>query len=197
MTKLDNLINTLAKLQGIGRKSAIRIAFDLLEKQQDEINIFLETIKDSYNSIRPCNICKTLTDNENNICYICSDEKRNKNILCVVENTKDVLAIEKSAEFNGIYHVLGGRLDPLNGITISDLYIKELLDRLADVKEIILALNPDIEGETTILYLIKVIPKNIKISKIASGIPMGGNIEYTDIVTLAKSLEGRQVINNE
>lgn len=197
MTKLDNLINTLAKLQGIGRKSAIRIAFDLLEKQQDEINIFLETIKDSYNSIRPCNICKTLTDNENNICYICSDEKRNKNILCVVENTKDVLAIEKSAEFNGIYHVLGGRLDPLNGITISDLYIKELLDRLTNVKEIILALNPDIEGETTILYLIKVIPKNIKISKIASGIPMGGNIEYTDIVTLAKSLEGRQVINNE
>lgn len=197
MNKLDNLINSLSKLQGIGKKSAIRIAFDLLEKDVEEIKSFLNSIEDAYLSIKACNICRTLTDNEDTICNICKNDNRNKSIICVVESAKDVFAIEKSAEFNGLYHVLGGKVDPLNGISINDLYIDELIERLNEVDEIILALNPDLEGETTILYLKELIPNNIKISKIASGIPMGGNIEYTDIATLARSLEGRQVINNE
>ena len=124
-------------------------------------------------------------------------KKRNHSVICIVEDTKDVFAIENSNVYNGIYHVLGGKVDPLNGVGIDDLNISTLLNRLDNVKEIIFALNPDLEGETTILYLTKLLPKSIKISKIASGIPMGGNIEYTDIVTLTKSLEGRQTINNE
>ncbi len=195
MTKLDELINAFSNLQGIGRKSATRIAFDILKRDKEEIEKFINTIKTAYDTIKPCKICKMLTDTT--ICNICSNEKRNHSILCIVEDTKDVFAIEKSNVYNGIYHVLGGKVDPLNGITLDDLYIPELINRLDSVNEIIFALNPDLEGETTILYLTKLLPKNIKISKIASGIPMGGNIEYADIITLTKSLEGRQIIQNE
>lgn len=194
--KLDELIKVFSKLQGIGKKSAIRIAFDILSKNKNEIDDFLETIKSSYETIKPCTICYTLTDN--NICNICNNEKRNKKILCLVENTRDVFAFENAGGYNGIYHVLGGKLDPLNGIGVDTLHIEELLNRLDNIEEIILALNPDIEGETTSLYLKKILSdKNIKISKIASGIPMGGNIEYTDMMTLVKSLEGRQEIKDE
>lgn len=195
MTKLDELIKVFSNLQGIGRKSATRIAFDILKKDKKDIEEFVSTIMQAYNTIKPCKKCKTLTENE--ICDICSNEKRNHSLLCIVEDTKDVFAIEKSNVYNGVYHVLGGKVDPLNGINIDDLYVDELIERLDSVKEVIFALNPDLEGETTILYLTKLLPKNIKISKIASGIPMGGNIEYTDIVTLTKSLEGRQTILNE
>lgn len=194
--KLDELIKVFSKLQGIGKKSAIRIAFDILSKNKNEIDDFLETIKSSYETIKPCTVCYTLTDN--NICNICNNEKRNKKILCLVENTRDVFAFENAGGYNGIYHVLGGKLDPLNGIGVDTLHIEELLNRLDNIEEIILALNPDIEGETTSLYLKKILSdKNIKISKIASGIPMGGNIEYTDMMTLVKSLEGRQEIKDE
>lgn len=195
MTKLEDLITAFSKLQGIGKKSATRIAFDFLSKKPEDVNAFLNVLKSSYETIKPCKICQSLTDTE--ICDICRNPKRDHSILCIVEDTKDVFAIEKSSIYTGLYHVLGGKVDPLNGIDIDDLNIKELLDRLADIKEIIFALNPDIEGETTILYLTKLLPKHIKISKIASGIPMGGNIEYTDIITLTKSLEGRQIINYE
>jgi recombination protein recR len=194
MKKLDDLINVFAKLPGIGRKSAARIAFDILEKDNSEIENMLYTIKDSYKNIKHCSICGNLS--ENDVCEICSNEKRNKDIICVVEGVRDITAFEKSAIYNGLYHVLGGKIDPLNGVTIDDLNIDRLLKRLdGTVQEIILALNPDLEGETTNLYLTKILKeKGIKVSKIASGIPMGGNIEYTDMATLGKSLEGRTEI---
>ena len=191
MKKLDDLIDVFAKLPGIGRKSAQRIAFDILEKSENEIDEMLNTIKTSHSEIKHCKICGNLS--ENDICEICSDDKRDKNVICVVEGVRDVIAFEKSDTYFGLYHVLGGKIDPLNGITIEDLNLKNLINRLDDsVKEVILALNPDLEGETTNLYLTKILKgKNIKVSKIASGIPIGGNIEYTDILTLGKSLEGR------
>ena len=191
MKKLDDLVNVFAKLPGIGRKSAMRIAFDILEKDEKEIDDILHIIKDSYDNIKHCSVCGNLS--EKDVCEICIDEKRNKNVICVVEGVRDIIAFEKSETYNGLYHVLGGKIDPLNGVTIDDLNIEKLTERLdGTVSEIILALNPDLEGETTNLYLTKILKgKNVKISKIASGIPMGGNIEYTDMATLGKSLEGR------
>ena len=181
MKKLDDLIDVFAKLPGIGRKSAQRIAFDILEKSENEIDEMLNTIKTSHSEIKHCKICGNLS--ENDICEICSDDKRDKNVICVVEGVRDVIAFEKSDTYFGLYHVLGGKIDPLNGITIEDLNLKNLINRLdGSVKEVILALNPDLEGETTNLYLTKILKgKNIKVSKIASGIPIGGNIEYTEI----------------
>ena len=191
MKKLDELIDVFGRLPGIGRKSAMRIAFDILKKSDSEIESMLEIIRDSHKSIKNCSICGNLT--ENDICDICSNEKRNKEIICIVEGVRDIIAFEKSDTYNGLYHVLGGKIDPLNGVTIEDLNIKKLVERLNDtVNEIIIALNPDLEGETTTLYLTKILrEKKLKISKIASGIPMGGNIEYTDMITLGRSLEGR------
>jgi len=184
MKKLDELIEVFGKLPGIGKKSAMRIAFDILEKNEIEIENMLSTIKDAYTSIKHCSICGNLCEGE--ICEICSSEKRDKSVICIVESV-----------YNGLYHVLGGKIDPLNGVTIEDLNISELMKRLdeKDVEEVILALNPDMEGETTALYLIKMMKnKGVKVSQIASGIPMGGNIEFTDMATLGKSLEGRREI---
>ena len=195
MKKLDELIEVFGKLPGIGKKSAMRIAFDILEKNEIEIENMLSTIKDAYTSIKHCSICGNLCEEE--ICEICSSEKRDKSVICIVESVKDIIAFEKSETYNGLYHVLGGKIDPLNGVTIEDLNISELMKRLdeKDVKEVILALNPDMEGETTALYLIKMIKnKGVKVSQIASGIPMGGNIEFTDMATLGRSLEGRREI---
>jgi len=195
MKKLDELIEVFGKLPGIGKKSAMRIAFDILEKNEIEIENMLSTIKDAYTSIKHCSICGNLCEGE--ICEICSSEKRDKSVICIVESVKDIIAFEKSETYNGLYHVLGGKIDPLNGVTIEDLNISELMKRLdeKDVVEVILALNPDMEGETTALYLIKMIKnKGVKVSQIASGIPMGGNIEFTDMATLGRSLEGRREI---
>ena len=195
MKKLDDLIEVFGKLPGIGKKSAMRIAFDILEKNEIEIENMLSTIKDAYTSIKHCSICGNLCEGE--ICEICSSEKRDKSVICIVESVKDIIAFEKSETYNGLYHVLGGKIDPLNGVTIEDLNISELMKRLdeKDVKEVILALNPDMEGETTALYLIKMMKnKGVKVSQIASGIPMGGNIEFTDMATLGRSLEGRREI---
>ena len=195
MKKLDELIEVFGKLPGIGKKSAMRIAFDILEKNEIEIENILSTIKDAYTSIKHCSICGNLCEGE--ICEICSSEKRDKSVICIVESVKDVIAFEKSETYNGLYHVLGGKIDPLNGVTIEDLNISELIKRLdeKDVEEVILALNPDMEGETTALYLIKMMKnKGVKVSQIASGIPMGGNIEFTDMATLGRSLEGRREI---
>ena len=195
MKKLDELIEVFGKLPGIGKKSAMRIAFDILEKNEIEIENMLSTIKDAYTSIKHCSICGNLCEGE--ICEICSSEKRDKSVICIVESVKDVIAFEKSETYNGLYHVLGGKIDPLNGVTIEELNISELMKRLdeKDVEEVILALNPDMEGETTALYLIKMMKnKGVKVSQIASGIPMGGNIEFTDMATLGRSLEGRREI---
>ena len=197
MKKLDDLIDVFAKLPGIGRKSAARIAFDVLDRSEAEVDRMLEIIKDSHTNIKHCKICGNLSENE--ICEICENEKRDKEIICVVEGVRDVIAFEKSETYNGLYHVLGGKIDPLNGITIEDLNWKKLLDRIdGSVREVILALNPDLEGETTSLYLTKFLKvRDVKISKIASGIPMGGNIEYTDMATLGRSLEGRVNVDDE
>ena len=195
MKKLDELIEVFGKMPGIGKKSAMRIAFDILEKNEIEIENMLSTIKDAYTSIKHCSICGNLCEGE--ICEICSSEKRDKSVICIVESVKDVIAFEKSETYNGLYHVLGGKIDPLNGVTIEDLNISELMKRLDEkaVEEVILALNPDMEGETTALYLIKMMKnKGVKVSQIASGIPMGGNIEFTDMATLGRSLEGRREI---
>ncbi len=191
MKKLNNLIDVFAKLPGIGRKSATRIAFDILEKAPIEIENMIETLKDSYDNIKHCKICGNLS--ESDICEVCADENRNKNIICIVESVRDIIAFEKSGIYNGLYHVLGGKIDPLNGVTIEDLNVKALEERIDDnVKEVILALNPDLEGETTNLYLTKMLKnKNLEISKIASGIPLGGNIEHTDMATLGRAIEGR------
>lgn len=196
MTKLDELIKVISKLHGIGKKSAIRIAFEILEKNEEELEELVNTIKSAYIEIKPCPICFTLTDNE--FCDVCLNLNRDKDVICVVENTRDVFAFEKAGGYNGLYHVLGGKIDPLNGISSEDLNISSLEARLKDVKELILALNPDIEGETTSLYISRLFTdRGIKISKIASGIPMGGNIEFTDMMTLTKSLEGRLEIKDE
>lgn len=191
MKKLNNLIDIFAKLPGIGRKSATRIAFDILEKEPIEIENMIETLKDSYDNIKHCKICGNLS--ESDICEVCADENRNKNIICIVESVRDIIAFEKSGTYNGLYHVLGGKIDPLNGVTIEDLNVKALEERIDDnIKEVILALNPDLEGETTNLYLTKMLKnKNLEISKIASGIPLGGNIEHTDMATLGRAIEGR------
>ena len=151
-------------------------------------------MKESKLKIKKCSVCGNLT--EDNTCEICTDEERVKDIICIVKDPRDIMAFEKSKTFNGLYHVLGGIIDPLNGVTVDDLDINKLEKRLtSDIKEVILALDPSLEGETTSLYLSRIIKdKNIKVSRIASGIPMGGNIEFSDIATLSRSLEGRKEI---
>ncbi len=192
MKRLDDLVEVFGRLPGIGKKSAVRIAFDILEKSELEIENMLFTIRDAYSNIKHCPVCGNLTEKE--ICEICESEKRNKDVICIVEGVRDIIAFEKSETYNGLYHVLGGKIDPLNGVTIEDLNISKLLLRIenSDIEEVIIALNPDLEGETTALYLNRMLKDTgVKVSKIASGIPMGGNIEYTDMATLGRSIEGR------
>ena len=194
MKSLDNIIDEFAKLAGIGRKSAMRIAFHVLEMEDEELLNFITILKEAKEKIKKCEICGNLT--ENDICEICSDEERDSSIICIVKDSRDIIAFEKSKTYNGLYHVLGGIIDPLNGIGVDDLDIDKLTKRLTgNVKEVILALDPSLEGETTSLYLSKIIKeKEIIVSRIASGIPMGGNIEFSDIATLSRSLEGRKEI---
>ena len=194
MKSLDNIIDEFAKLPGIGRKSAMRIALHVLEMEDEELLNFITILKEAKEKIKKCEICGNLT--ENDICEICSDEERDSSIICIVKDSRDIIAFEKSKTYNGLYHVLGGIIDPLNGIGVDDLDIDKLTKRLTgNVKEVILALDPSLEGETTSLYLSKIIKeKEIIVSRIASGIPMGGNIEFSDIATLSRSLEGRKEI---
>jgi recombination protein RecR len=194
MKSLDNIVDEFAKLPGIGRKSAMRIAFYVLEMEDEELLNFMAVLKEGKEKIKKCSICGNLT--ENDICEICSDEERDSSIICIVKDSRDIIAFEKSKTYKGLYHVLGGIIDPLNGVGVDDLDIDKLTKRLTDnVKEVILALDPSLEGETTSLYLSKIIKeKDIRVSRIASGIPMGGNIEFSDIATLSRSLEGRKEI---
>ena len=172
----------------------MRIAFHVLEMEDEELLNFITILKEAKEKIKKCEICGNLT--ENDICEICSDEERDSSIICIVKDSRDIIAFEKSKTYNGLYHVLGGIIDPLNGIGVDDLDIDKLTKRLTgNVKEVILALDPSLEGETTSLYLSKIIKeKEITVSRIASGIPMGGNIEFSDIATLSRSLEGRKEI---
>ena len=194
---IDEVIHYLSKLPTIGRKSATKMALKILEMDDDYTIEFAKSLINMKKNTHHCKICGNLSENE--ICEICENEKRDREVICVVEGVRDVIAFEKSETYNGLYHVLGGKIDPLNGVTIEDLNLRNLLDRIdGSVKEVILALNPDLEGETTSLYLTKFLKaKDVKISKIASGIPMGGNIEYTDMATLGRSLEGRINVDDE
>ncbi|MDP0488473.1 MAG: recombination mediator RecR [Fusobacterium sp. JB021] len=190
---LEILIEEFNKLPGIGKKSATRLAFHILDLNKDEVSDFSEALMNVKLHVKKCKVCGNFSENE--ICSICSDETRNNSIICVVEDSKDIIPIEKTGKYNGSYHVLNGKIAPLNGITPDKLNIKSLLNRIAteSIKEVIFALSSDLEGETTIMYLTKLIkPFGLTVSKLASGIPMGGNLEFTDNATISKAIEGRQ-----
>lgn len=193
---LAQLIEFFQKFPGIGPKSAQRMAFHLLKMPLSEVEKFSRVLVEAKQNIHYCNICFNMS--ASNPCEICSDTRRDKSVICVVAETKDLIAIEKTREYNGLYHVLQGTLSPLDGIGVEDIRIKELVTRVADehVNEVILALSPSVEGEATSLYLTKLLkPFNIKISRIAFGIPIGSDLEYADEITLAKAIEGRRIVN--
>ena len=191
---LEKLAEELSKLPSIGRKTAHRIALYLAKSPAEEVKQLADSLLLLKQNIKSCSICCNIT--ETDPCPICSSDKRNKNLICIVEETSDLYAIEKTNEYKGLYHVLHGIISPLDGIGPEDIRVKELLIRLKDnVDEIILALNPSVEGEYTITYLTKLIkPLNIKISRIARGIPVGTDLEFADEITLAKAIEGRIVL---
>lgn len=188
---VERAISEFAKLPGIGRKSAQRIVFYLLKVSKGDVQKLAEALLDIKEKVQFCSVCYNIT--ETDPCDICSNPRRDPHTLCVVEEANDVLAIEKTGQFQGKYHVLGGALSPLEGVGPDDLRIKELMTRLGDgVSEVILATNPNAEGEATAVYLEKLIkPLHIRISRIARGIPVGGDLEYADEITLARALEGR------
>lgn len=190
---LNKLINELSKLPGIGGKTAQRLAFHILSMDDKEAMDLADAIIDAKKSMTYCSVCGNLTDNDP--CAICSDESRDKSVICIVESPKDVVAMEKIREYRGYYHVLHGAISPMDGIGPDDINLKSLIMRLQDeaVKEIIIATNPNIEGEATAMYIARLIkPSGIKVSRIAHGIPVGGDLEYADEVTLLKAVEGRR-----
>ncbi len=192
---IAKLIDAFAGMPGIGRKSAARLAFHVMSLSEDEAKALANSILDVKENICLCSVCQSYTDTQP--CRICSDTKRNPAILCVVENPKDVEAMEKTHEFFGVYHVLHGTISPIDGIGPEDLKIKELLARVAkgDIEEVVMATNPSVEGEATALYIAKLLkPFSVKISRIAHGIPVGGDLEYTDEITLARAMDGRREI---
>jgi recombination protein RecR len=188
---IERLISEFANLPGVGRKSAGRLAYFIANAPKEKINALIDAIKEVSENTKRCKICFTLSDGD--ICNICANDNRNKKQIMVVENERDLLAYENVGEYKGLYHVLGGALSPLIGIGPNELKIKELMARLSgDIDEVILATNSSVEGETTATYLAKLIkPLNIKVTRIASGVPVGGDIENIDEVTLLRALNGR------
>ena len=192
---LQRLAEQFARLPGIGKKSALRLAYSVLELSDAEAESFAQTIVEAKEKIHLCPICQGLTDKE--ICSICNDVGRDRSIICVLEDTKAVSSFEKVREYRGLYHVLHGVISPMNGVTPEKIKIKELLARLSDdtVKEIIIATNPTVEGEATAMYLSRLLkPFGVKITRLAYGIPVGSDLEYADEVTLYRALEGRRDI---
>jgi recombination protein RecR len=191
---MEKAISELSKLPGIGRKSAQRLVFYLLKAQKYEVRSLAEAIIAIKEKIKFCSTCFNIT--ENDPCKICTSETRDRSLICVVEEANDVLAVEKTARYKGLYHVLGGALSPLEGIGPDDLHIRELLARLnGSTGEVIIATNPNTEGEATALYLEKLMkPLNLKLTRIARGLPVGGDLEYADEITLTRALEGRMVL---
>lgn len=189
---IEVLIEQFAQLPGIGRKSAERIAFHILGGMSaEEVEKMCGSVLDAKKSVTLCPECQNLTDTVP--CVVCSSQKRDRSIICVVESPKDVAAIEKTNEYNGLYHVLHGALSPIDGVTPEDLKIKELLERLSGVNEIIMATNPTVSGTATAVYIQRLLqPMGVKITRIAHGIPVGGDLEYADEITLVKALEGRR-----
>ena len=190
---IEKLIEAFEKLPSIGNKTAARLAFYMLDRSEEEVNEFVSSIINAKKNLKYCSKCYNISDTDP--CTICSNPKRDESIICVVEDVKDIIAMEKTHEFKGVYHVLHGSISPMNGIGPDDIKLKELLARLNPeiVKEIILATNPRVEGEATAMYISKLVkPLGIKVTRIAHGIPVGGDLEYTDEVTLTKALEGRR-----
>ena len=188
---INKLIEELAALPGIGNKSAQRLAFYLINMPQDKVNRLADTIVEAKANVRYCKECFTLTDRE--VCPVCANANRNHKLIMVVENTRDLAAYEKTGRYEGVYHVLHGAISPMLGVGPSDIKLKELIARLQeDVEEVIIATNSSLEGETTAMYISKMIkPIGIKVTRIASGVPVGGDLEYIDEVTLLRALDGR------
>ena len=192
---LQNLADQFARLPGIGGKTAQRLAFHVLSLPLEDAQEFADAIVNAKKSVHTCPVCQNLTDRE--ICPICDDDLRDKGVICVVAEARDVIAMERSREFNGVYHVLHGVISPLNHVTQDDLKIKELLMRVAsgEVREVIMATNPDTEGEATAMYISRLLrPMEIKVTRLACGVSVGSQLEYADEVTLSRALEGRQEI---
>lgn len=192
---LTRLVEQFESLPGIGKKTAQRLAFYVLNLPDERAQAFADSILEAHEKIHHCAVCQNLTDRE--LCPVCSDEKRDRSTICVVESPKDVLAFEKTKEYNGMYHVLHGLLSPMSGVGPEQIHIKELLSRMGDgtVKEVIMATNPTVEGEATAMYIARLLkPMGVKVTRLAYGIPVGGNLEYADEVTLYRALEGRSEI---
>lgn len=194
---VERLIEEFAKLPGIGQKSAQRLAFYILNQPKEMAEGFAQALLDAKEKVYTCKVCQNLTDSET--CAICSNPARDRGVICVVTDPKDVIAFERTREYNGLYHVLHGTISPLGGVGPDDIRIKELLERVADenedVREVIIATNPDTEGEATAMYLSRLLrPFGIKITRLAYGMPVGGHLEYVDEVTLMRALEGRREI---
>jgi len=188
---LNKLQEWFAKLPGIGAKTAGRLAYHVINMPPEDVKDFAKDMYAARLAVRSCEICGNLTDRE--VCPICEDPRRDTATICVVRDSRDVMALERTREYKGVYHVLGGTISPLDGIGPDDIRIKELLGRIkGDVKEVILATNPDVSGEATAVYISRLLaPMGIKVTRIAHGVPVGGDLEYTDEITLIKSLEGR------
>ena len=192
---IEKLIESFERLPSIGHKTAARLAFHVLDWNEEETNAFISSIVTAKKNLKYCSMCYNITDNDP--CPICSNPKRDQSTICVVEDVRDVAAMERTHEYRGVYHVLHGSISPMNGVGPDDIKIKELLSRLMEgnVKEVILATNPRVEGEATAMYISKLIkPMGINATRIAHGIPVGGDLEYTDEITLTKALEGRREI---
>ena len=189
--QINQLVEALSLLPGIGSKTAQRLAFHILNMPKQDVERLESAISSARNNVRYCKHCYTLTDDD--VCPICKDQSRNHKIIMVVENTRDLVAYEKTGKFEGVYHVLHGAISPMLGIGPDDIKLKELMQRLqGDIEEVIIATNSSLEGETTAVYLSKLIkPTGIKVTRIASGVPVGGDLEYIDEVTLLRALEGR------
>lgn len=188
---ITRLIEQLSHLPGVGAKSAQRLAFHIVNMPKEQVKLLADSITEAKANIRYCKICHTLTDQE--VCPICANPKRDHRIIMVVENSRDLAAYEKTGKFDGVYHVLHGAISPMLGIGPNDIKLKELMQRLqGDVDEVIIATNSSLEGETTAMYISKLIkPTGIRVTRIASGVPVGGDLEYIDEVTLLRALEGR------
>ena len=195
MSAIDDLATELAKLPGIGRKTALRLTYHLLKQPAEHSRRLAEALVTLSEKVRPCARCFNLTESE--LCVICRDPRRDASTLCVVEESADIGAIERSGEFRGMYHVLGGRLSPLDGINPEDLHIESLVARVEanDIREVILATNPSLEGEATALYVQRQLgARNVTVSRIARGLPVGGDLEYADGVTIAQALAARRAM---
>jgi recombination protein RecR len=196
MSAIDDLATELSRLPGIGRKTALRLTYHLLRQSPDQTKRLATALLTLGERVRPCRRCFNLTEDE--LCSVCRDPRRDPTVICVVEQASDIGAIERAGEFRGVYHVLGGRLSPLDGVGPDDLTVEALVNRLADapdVREVIIATNPSLEGEATALYVQgQIAPRGVAVSRIARGLPVGGDLEYADGVTIAQALAARRTM---